>query len=280
MQLEGEPDAAAQRRGRDAGDVAVQLQRRAGGAEEPDAGADQAAVVVRAGDVVAGLGQGPQQRRRHRRVLGVGPPDAVVEPVDLLQAVQVGDLPDPYAGRQRRRVGRVARVGGHVRVPGRAGTDQLGHDVHARQRFGVRHGRSAPEVAADLVAGTDASCATSAAIRATRPGSSATSTCSSSAWAPPPTAPSPSNVGVPTPAVKLPSDPPPTATPVNEGRPSWTDERPGPLEQVGRRGQRQRRAVRSAGHLQRGPGQQRTQAVHQRRRPGAARPRRGRGRPQ
>ena len=45
------------------------------------------------------------------------------------------------------------------------------------------------------------------------------STYSWSAWAPPPTAPSPSSVGTPIAAVKLPSLPPPTATPVTAPRP-------------------------------------------------------------
>ena len=45
----------------------------------------------------------------------------------------------------------------------------------------------------------------------------ATSTYSWSEWAPPPTAPRPSSVGTPTAAVKLPSLPPPTATPTIEG---------------------------------------------------------------
>ena len=43
-----------------------------------------------------------------------------------------------------------------------------------------------------------------------------TSTYSWSAWAPPPTAPRPSSVGTPTAAVKLPSLPPPTATPTTD----------------------------------------------------------------
>src|SRR5690554_6709572 len=45
-------------------------------------------------------------------------------------------------------------------------------------------------------------------------------TCSSAACAPPPTAPRPSSVGTPIPAVKLPSDAPPTAASVSGGRPS------------------------------------------------------------
>ena len=40
-----------------------------------------------------------------------------------------------------------------------------------------------------------------------------------SAWAPPPTAPRPSSVGTPIAAVKLPSLPPPTATPVDRREP-------------------------------------------------------------
>ena len=54
------------------------------------------------------------------------------------------------------------------------------------------------------------SSSTSAASSAVRGTSSSSRTCSSSACAPPPTAPSPSSVGTPMPAVKLPSEPPPT----------------------------------------------------------------------
>jgi hypothetical protein len=44
-----------------------------------------------------------------------------------------------------------------------------------------------------------------------RPGISPTMTCSVRAWAPPPTAPSPSSVGTPSAAVKFPSLAPPTS---------------------------------------------------------------------
>jgi argininosuccinate synthase len=54
--------------------------------------------------------------------------------------------------------------------------------------------------------------ATTAATSRARSGIVDTSTCSCSAWAPPPTAPIPSRVGTPRAAVKLPSLPPPTTT--------------------------------------------------------------------
>ena len=103
--------------------------------------------------------------------------------------------------------------------------------------------------------GDRARSATSAATRAVAPGSSAINTCSWSACAPPPTAPRPSRVGVPTPAVKLPSDPPPTAAAVNGGRPEFAREHGGPVEQPRRRVGRQRRAVEPARHVQPGSGQ-------------------------
>ena len=73
VQLEREPDVAAGHRRRDPGDVAVQrvLGRRV---EEADARADQTVAVERAADVVARLGERPQQLEGHRRV-GVAAPD-------------------------------------------------------------------------------------------------------------------------------------------------------------------------------------------------------------
>src|SRR5690606_34911821 len=61
---------------------------------------------------------------------------------------------------------------------------------------------------------------TSPSRSAVRSGMCCTSTCSSSPWAPPPTAPRPSSVGTPSPAVKLPSEAPPTPTAVSGALPS------------------------------------------------------------
>ena len=91
-----------------------------------------------------------------------------------------------------------------------------------------------------------------------------TSTYSWSAWAPPPTAPSPSRVGTPIAAVKLPSLPPPTATPC---KPRQADRRPQPARRrrtdaadadVGHRW-----AVEAAGHLDAGARNIGRQRCHQ-----------------
>ena len=84
------------------------------------------------------------------------------------------------------------------------------------------------------------------ASRRIRPGIVATSTYSSSAWAPPPTAPRPSSVGTPTAAVKLPSLPPPTATPTTDG-----SIRSASGNSARRRRLRHRRTVDRTGHLDR-----------------------------
>ena len=67
---------------------------------------------------------------------------------------------------------------------------------------------------------SEAGRATSAATSDARSGIASTTTCSWRACAPSPTAPRPSSVGTPMPAVKLPSLPPPTATPCSGASPS------------------------------------------------------------
>jgi Fusaric acid resistance protein-like len=87
------------------------------------------------------------------------------------------------------------------RVVQRADLSQVAHVVELTH-FDIAHPRD-PLIALVI----------SAASSFDRTGRPATMTCSSSAWAPPPTAPSPSSVGQPMPAVKFPSEAPPTAAP-------------------------------------------------------------------
>ncbi len=96
MQLQGKADAATEYGRRHTGDVAVH--RLAGRrAEEPDAGADKLTAVEGASDIVARLGQRPQQLGSHRGVLRVGPPDPVVQAIDRFELGQFLNLPDPDA---------------------------------------------------------------------------------------------------------------------------------------------------------------------------------------
>ncbi len=82
-----------------------------------------------------------------------------------------------------------------------------------------------------------------------RGSSSATTTCSWSACAPPPTAPRPSRVGTPSPAVKLPSLPPPTSADVSGGIPRSAATACARREERGRG----RCAPAAAGSARRGP---------------------------
>ena len=72
------------------------------------------------------------------------------------------------------------------------------------------------------------------------------------AWAPPPVTPRPSSVGMPMAAVRLPSLPPPTATPTGDRHADARGDLLGQGVEVGRRRLLHRRPVEAAGHLQPG----------------------------
>ena len=134
-----------------------------------------------------------------------------------------------------------------------AGT--LGQRRSRRARPDPRHALS-PDSASQLRASR------TAARRAARSGSEATSTHSWSAWAPPPTTPRPSSVGMPRAAVKLPSLPPPTLTPSTVPDPDLRAAPLGDREQLDARLDRHRWPVHAAAHGDRGPRIDRRQRGH------------------
>src|SRR5215469_7868209 len=104
MLFQRESDVATRCSMRCAGDVTVyRLTRRS--AEERDACADKLRAVVRTCHVVARLSECAQELRRHRRVLGIWPPDRVIEPVHAFEAAQIGDLAHLYCRRASRGLG-------------------------------------------------------------------------------------------------------------------------------------------------------------------------------
>ena len=163
-------------------------------AEEPHAAAHQLIVCERAGHVAARVRERAQQLGGHRRIGRIRVPDLVDERAQPLQVVHLGQFPDLHA----------ARPGRGLRAPA---------SPHRAAGAGGLCGGAVSSV-------MSSSSATRAASSAARCGMTAAVTCSWSACGPPPTAPRPSRVGVPTPAVRFPSDAPPTATPRSGSSPS------------------------------------------------------------
>ena len=87
------------------------------------------------------------------------------------------------------------------------------------------------------------------------------------AWAPPPVTPRPSSVGMPMAAVRLPSLPPPTATPTGTGHADVRGDLLGQGVEVGRRRLLHRWPVEAPGHLEPGLRVHRHERRHRRRDP-------------
>ena len=154
---------------------------------------------------------------------------------------------------------------------GPGGTLELDPGHRTRPDPSVRRHRSVRRSAVTHLASTRMASARIAAIRAVsrrvRSSMVAVSAHSWSAWAPPPVTPRPSSVGTPRAAVKLPSLPPPTATPTGSSTPDRRGRLTGEREQLGRRRLRHRRAVEPAEHLEPGRRVDRRQRRHRRLQP-------------
>src|SRR3984885_7082659 len=216
MQLQREADGPPEPGGQHARDVAVQFRVRRR-PEEPHAGPDElpGPEVEGTAGVVPRLGHRPEQVNVHQGVAVLRRPDLVEQPDHRRELVNRRELADRDPGRQGRP---------------QAGFIRCGEIRWSEIRWSViRCGecpRCHPVPPGDPAGAPSSRSLIRAAMSAARPGNSATRTCSSSACAPPPAAPSPSSVGVPTPAVKFPSDAPPTAAAVRGASPSSAASRP------------------------------------------------------
>src|SRR5690606_8684107 len=158
---------APPRRRRDPRHVAVQrtLIR---GAEERNGGAEHLDPVERAHDVATRLGEGAKNLHRHGGVRRLPRPGRVEECPDLGETLEIGHRPHLDPRTARGRVSLLRRI--------EQATPCLLPAHPSRSRL------------------SPSSDSTSPSRSAVRSGMCCTSTCSSSPWAPPPTAPRPSSV--------------------------------------------------------------------------------------